>query len=611
MANDPWTWDSATTLAALGGAEVALWIWEPDRDRLRLTGAVRPLGLGPLAPDCSSAAMRALALPQDRALAEDLLRPQEPGTEIAVRLRMRGGVTCIWRGVWLEEGRRAAGVAAPETKFAATELDALTGLLDRRSFILRARERLQAPGTHELIVADLDRLKRLNEALGHERADLVLAALGSRLQTAFPGGTLMARIGEDEFAVLCSPGGSPGVDVLRSALEQPLRIAGFDIYPTLAIGAVLTPGGVEAPEAAELVRRAELAVEASKRGAGRGGAVAYGRNLEMDGLSRLALEGDLKGAVDRGELIAYYQPIVRLSTGGLSGFETLVRWRHPRRGLLLPEEFLPLCEELGMMGAVGARMMRDAARQLAAWRLRHAAAADLTVAVNLSTGELDRPDLLAEVAAIRDETGLPPAALKLEVTESDVMRDPDKAAVTLHNLRRAGAGLALDDFGTGFSSLSYLTRLPFDTLKIDRYFVRTMATNAGSAKIVSSVVKLGQDLDLEVVAEGVENAGMARQLLAIGCDYGQGFGYAPALSPEEAEVYLAESCTGGAAPLKALGEARPAAKLSRSGSTPILVSARRHLASWSAPNTRVSSASQTSQTFSLISFSSWPSPQPA
>jgi c-di-GMP-specific phosphodiesterase len=157
---------------------------------------------------------------------------------------------------------------------------------------------------------------------------------------------------------------------------------------------------------------------------------------------------------------------------------------------------------------------------------------------------------LADVAAIRDETGLPPGALKLEVTESDVMRDPERAASVLGELRRAGAGLALDDFGTGFSSLSYLTRLPFDTLKIDRYFVRTMATNAGSQKIVSSVVKLGQDLELEVVAEGVENAGMARALLSLGCDYGQGFGYAPALSPQEAEVYLNESYVDGAAPLK-------------------------------------------------------------
>jgi c-di-GMP-specific phosphodiesterase len=208
---------------------------------------------------------------------------------------------------------------------------------------------------------------------------------------------------------------------------------------------------------------------------------------------------------------------------------------------------------MGMMRELGAMMMRQAARQLAQWRARHQAAGELSLAVNLSSGEIDRPDLVADVAAIRRETGLPPGALKLEVTESDVMRDPDRAAVILGDLRTAGAGLALDDFGTGFSSLSYLTRLPFDTLKIDRYFVRTMSTNEGSAKIVSSVVKLGQDLSLEVVAEGVENAGMARALLALGCDYGQGFGYAPALSAQEAEVYLNESYADGAAPLKATG----------------------------------------------------------
>jgi c-di-GMP-specific phosphodiesterase len=205
------------------------------------------------------------------------------------------------------------------------------------------------------------------------------------------------------------------------------------------------------------------------------------------------------------------------------------------------------------MSELGAMMMREAAKQLAVWRKRHRAAGELTVAVNLSTGELDRPELVSDVMAIRRETELPPGALKLEVTEGDVMRDPDKAAVTLRSLRAAGAALALDDFGTGFSALSYLTRLPFDTLKIDRYFVRTMAANEGSAKIVSSVVKLGQDLSMEVVAEGVENAMMASQLLALGCDYGQGFGYAPALSAQEAEVYLNESYVDGAAPVKARG----------------------------------------------------------
>jgi c-di-GMP-specific phosphodiesterase len=552
MANERWMWDATATLEALGAAEVALWVWEPEKDRLRLTGATRALGLGPLAPDCSSAALRALALPQDRAIAEDILRQQEPGGEVAVRLRMRGGAPCIWRGVWLEEGVRAAGVVAAEVRFAASGLDQLTGLADRKSFITLARERLQTPGQYELIVADLDRLRRLNEALGHERADLVLAALGSRLAAAFPPGALLARIGEDEFAALAPVTASPGAETLRRALEQPLRVAGFDIHPTLSIGAVEAPGGEEAPEAAELLRRAELAVESAKSN-GRGGAAAYGRSLETDGLSRLALEGDLKGALRRGELSPFYQPIVRLSTGALSGFEALVRWRHPRRGLLMPEQFLPLCEEMGLMPELGAMMMREASRQLGTWRKRHRAAGELTVAVNLSTGELERPDLVSDVEQIRRETDLPPGALKLEVTESDVMRDPDKAAIILRDLREAGAALALDDFGTGFSSLSYLTRLPFDTLKIDRYFVRTMATNEGSAKIVSSVVKLGQDLDMEVVAEGVENAGMARHLLSLGCDYGQGFGYAPALSAQEAEVYLNESYVDGAAPVKARG----------------------------------------------------------
>ena len=545
-------WDTTATLEALGGADVALWIWEPEADRLRLNGAARALGLGPLAPECSSAAFRALALPQDRAQAEEVLKMREPGTEVVARFRVRGGETCLWRGVWLEEGVRAAGVVAPETKFTASERCELTGLLDRRSFIARARERLHKEGVHELVVADLDRLRRLNEALGHERADLVLAALGSRLAAAFPADAILGRIGEDEFAVLCEPKGYEPAEMLRSALEQPLRVAGFDIHPTLSIGAVNAEGGLDAPDACELIRRAELAVEAAAA-VGRGGAAAYGRSMETDGLSRLALEADLRGAIARGEIMPYFQPVVRLSTGALSGFEALARWIHPRRGMLPPDEFLPLIEEMGLMSELGAHMMHTAAKQLAAWRDAHPAMGALTVSVNLSTGEIDRPGLVADVAETLRVNRLPRGALKLEVTESDIMRDPERAAVILKTLREAGAGLALDDFGTGFSSLSYLTRLPFDTLKIDRYFVRTMGSNAGSAKIVRSVVKLGQDLDLEVVAEGVENAEMARALQSLGCDYGQGFGYAPALSPQEAEVYLNEAYVDGAAPVKARG----------------------------------------------------------
>jgi c-di-GMP-specific phosphodiesterase len=552
-AADRLVWDTTTVLEALGAADAALWVWEPERDRLRLSGASRALGLGPLAPEAASAALRALVLPQDRAAAEDMLKVREPGSEIAARLRMRGAESCLWRGVWLEEGLRAAGVVAREMRFTASERDSLTGLLDRRSFVARARERLSLAGAYELVVADLNRLRRLNEALGHERADLVLAALGSRLAAAFPEDAVMARIGEDEFAVLALKGSKPTAEILRAALEQPLRVAGFDIHPTLSMGEVEVAGGDDAPEAAELLRRAELAIEASKA-AGRGApAAAYGRALEADGLSRLALEADLRGAIARGEIMAFFQPIVRLSTGELSGFEALARWRHPRRGFLAPDDFLGLMSEMGMMVELGAHMMRASALQLGAWRRAHPAVDHLTCSVNLSTGEIDREGLVDEVADLVRENGLRRGSLKLEITESDIMRDPDSAARTLRALRDAGAGLALDDFGTGFSSLAYLTRLPFDTLKIDRYFVRTMASNEGSAKIVRSVIQLGQDLALEVVAEGVENGVMARALLQLGCDYGQGYGYAPALSPQEAEVYLNECYADGAAPVKAKG----------------------------------------------------------
>jgi c-di-GMP-specific phosphodiesterase len=493
----------------------------------------------------------ALALPQDRTLMETLLHPKAPGDEIVVKVRMRGAPPCIWRGVWLEEGGRAAGAIVAETQFAPEPRDALTGLLDRRTFMAQAAEKLQLPLSYLLIVADLDRLRRLNEALGHERADLVLAALGSRLMAAFSRDALLARIGEDEFAILAPDVGRSPADLARQVLEQPLRVAGFDIYPTLTLGQVRAEGGENAPEVGELLRRAALDLESGK--VSRRSQTTTHKDNDTDGLSRLALEADLRGALMRGEIVPYYQPIVRLSTGAISGFEALVRWRHPRRGLVAPDQFLNLADEMGLLLDIGAHMLETAAQQLAAWRLAHRAAGELTVNVNLSTVEVDRPHLVADVGRILRDTGLPAGALKLEITESDIMRDPERAALILHALRDVGAGLAIDDFGTGFSSLSYLTRLPFDTLKIDRYFVRTMASNEGSDKIVRSVVNLGQDLDLEVVAEGVENAGMARRLQKIGCDYGQGFGYAPALSAQEAEVYLNESYADGTAPVRLRG----------------------------------------------------------
>lgn len=543
-------WDATTAIEALAGAEAALWEWTPGSDRLRFTGATGALGLGPLAPECSSAAFVALTLPQDRSLAEKLLKPQPEGEEVALRLRMRDGRLAVWRGVWLEDGLRAAGLVACDVKFSGSDRDPLTGLLDRRAFVGRVAETLTRSGPVEIVVADVDRLRRLNEALGHERADMVLSALGSRLAAAFPPEAAPARIGEDEFAVVCAGSGPAPAQRLREALEQPLRVAGFDIYPTVSIGAVDAQGGPDAPDAAELLRRVELAVERAKT-AGRGGAAAYGRAMESDSLSRLALEADLRNAFVRGEIEPFFQPIVNLSTGAVAGFEALARWRHPQRGLVPPDEFLGLTDEMGLMNDLGLLMMTRASRQLAEWLQRHPMAGKLFCSVNLSVGEIERPNLIEDVSRVIADAGLPRGALKLEVTEGDIMRDTARAAEVLSRLKEAGASLALDDFGTGFSSLTWLAKLPFDTLKIDRYFVLTMDKDEGSAKIVKSVVALGRDLSLEVVAEGVENAGLARRLIDAQCHYGQGFGYAPALNAQEAEVYLNESLADGAAPIKA------------------------------------------------------------
>ncbi len=532
-------WTPADAGAALAHGQGVLWRWDAARDRLSLTGAAGALGFGVLLPECSSAAALAMVLPQDHAQMRALLAPQPPGAQVWARLHMRGGEVCLWRGQWREAGL-ALGMITPHLDTPGPSRDSLTGLLDRQGFIREMRECLKTSQAYDLVVADLDRLRRLNEALGHERADRVLATLGSRLAAAFGSQAVLARIGEDEFAALMPTSEQEASHQVRDAMEPPLRVAGFDIHPSVSIGAVQVQGGEDALEASELLRRAELAVESVK--ANGGGAIAvYGRGLETDGLTRLALESDLRAAIERGEIVPYFQPIIHLSTGRLSGFEALARWQHPRRGLLMPADFLSLCRDMGLLAALGAHMLKASARQLAQWRGKYPNAADLTCSVNLSTGEIDRPGLVEDVGQVILDAGLPAGAIKLELTESDIMRNPQKAGLVLGQLRAVGAGLSLDDFGTGFSSLSYLTRLPFDVLKIDCYFVRTMAFNEGSAKIVRSVVNLGRDLALEVVAEGIENATIAEQLQRLGCDYGQGFGYAQALPAAEAEAIINRS----------------------------------------------------------------------
>jgi len=419
-------------------------------------------------------------------------------------------------------------------------VDSLTGLLNRQGFLAATRQRLAQPGDYDLVVADLNRFRRLNEALGHERADLMLALLADRLRDQFGETALLARLGEDEFAVLTQRGFPRVSERMRSALERTLSIAGFDIHPTFSMGAVSVDGGESALDPAELLRRVEMAVElAQSKGAG--GVASYKRDLESDGLTRLALEAELRKAFVSGEIQAWYQPIVSLDTGIIAGFEALARWNHPKRGLIPPDHFLGAARDLGLMGDLGSIILNATIETLKNWREVFALPLDFFISVNLSAPELERPGLVADVTRMITDAGLPNKCLKLEVTESDVMRDPEGSAKVLQALRDAGAGIAMDDFGTGFSSLSYLAKLPFDVLKVDRSFVITMMQDEASAKLVRTILALGRDLGLDVVAEGVEDMAAAECLHGMGCSMAQGYGFSKPLKPADAQSFLAKS----------------------------------------------------------------------
>lgn len=448
-----------------------------------------------------------------------------------------GTLTDLSRDIRLQRRERVADEGLP---LQDVNIDPLTGLYNRAGFLAAARTLLVQDGDYDLVVGDLNRFRRLNEALGHERADLVLILLAQRLRDAFGEPSVLARLGEDEFAVLTQRGFPRVSERMRNALERTLSVAGFDIHPTFSMGAVSVEGGEAALESTELLRRAEMAVEAAKL-KGAGGVASYKRDLESDGLTRLALEAELRKAFVSGEIHAWFQPIVDLNTGVIAGFEALARWVHPKRGVIPPDHFLGAARDLGLMTDLGTIVLNTTVRSLSRWMSHYRLPKGFFVSVNLSAPEIERLHLIEDVSRLIRDAGLPPKCLKLEVTESDVMHDPQAAARVLEALRDAGAGIALDDFGTGFSSLSYLAKLPFDTLKIDRSFVSTLEAEASSEKIVRSILTLGRDLGLDVVAEGVEDMALADRLAAMGCQMGQGYGFAKALKPQEAEAYLASS----------------------------------------------------------------------
>jgi diguanylate cyclase (GGDEF)-like protein len=409
--------------------------------------------------------------------------------------------------------------------------DELTGLGNRRQFYEQLNAAVLEPeAALAVAMVDLDRFKELNDTLGHHAGDLLLAQLGPRLRDVVGDGGIVARLGGDEFALLL-----PGAGLARAtemgrrvgaALQQPFEIDGLEVVMDASIGAALCPR--DGTDAESLLQRADVAMYQAKQS--RTGFSAYDPARDRHSRERLALMAELRRALERDELILHYQPKVDLADGRVVGVEALVRWQHPIHGLRGPGAFLPHAEHTALMRPLTLHVLETALTDLARWR---AEGLDLHVAVNLAVQNLLDVRTPAQVGELLVAHGLPPSVLTLEVTESLMLHDPQRAGEVLRDLKEMGVGLSLDDFGTGYSSLEHLKRLPVDELKIDKSFVMTMDRDPADRAIVSCTAALGRSLGLRVVAEGVESAASALLLAEIGCDLAQGFHYSPPVPPEQ------------------------------------------------------------------------------
>jgi diguanylate cyclase (GGDEF)-like protein len=428
--------------------------------------------------------------------------------------------------------------------------DMLTGLPNRALFMDHLKLSVERGKRREdrlfaVLFLDLDRFKVINDSLGHMVGDQLLVGSARRLEICLRPGDTVARLGGDEFTVLLEDlmNVTEAIDVadrLQKALALPFNLNGHEVFATVSIGIALSSTGYDRPE--EVLRDADTAMYRAKM-LGKARHEVFDKTMHARAMNLLQMETDLRRAIERNEFILHYQPIVALETGAISGFEALIRWQHPERGFVSPEEFIPIAEETGLIIPVGQWVLRQACRQIHEWQVQFPQYPPLQVSVNLSSKQFITSNLSEQVRQILKETGVEPHSLKLEITESMVMENFETAIEMLNQLRTLGIELSIDDFGTGYSSLSYLHRFPISTLKIDRSFVSRMSDNNENAEIVRTIVMLARSLKMDVVAEGVETQDQLAQLAMLECEYGQGYYFAKPLDGEGAGKLLADRHT--------------------------------------------------------------------
>jgi diguanylate cyclase (GGDEF)-like protein/PAS domain S-box-containing protein len=493
------------------------------------------------------------------------IHPDDIPHVAAVRARFARGertATVAWRVVrpdgsigWVESAIRVIGdegglpyqrVAinrditdrkAAEVEFAHQAMhDGLTGLPNRSLFLDRLQQalrRAERAGTSVAVLfLDLDRFKLINDCFGHVAGDRVLCDVAERLTAALRPSDTISRFGGDELTVLCEDvegemSARAIAHRLVARLEEPFMVEDGEAFLQASIGIALA-GGAASPE--DLIRDADAAMYRAKE-RGRGRVEVFDEAMRRDVRERIATESALRRAIERGELRLHVQPVVGIGDGAIQGFEGLVRWEHPERGLLTPADFVPLAEETGLVVPIGNWMLREVCRTLRRWH-DETGATWVQCSLNLSARHLQQPDLVARVRAAITEFGVPPDRLVLEITESVVMESGTGPIETLDALKALGVRLALDDFGTGYSSLAHLHRFPLDVIKIDRSFTAALGDDHHGASIAGAIVSLAEALGLVTVAEGIEEVAQQRALERMGCTFAQGFLFARPRPPE-------------------------------------------------------------------------------
>ena len=425
--------------------------------------------------------------------------------------------------------------------------DDLTGLPNRTAYVDRLRRSLERARLDDeyvfaVLFLDLDRFKIINDSLGHRVGDQLLVEISRRLQGALRPSDMIARLGGDEFVVL--------IDHLRERhdvayvaeriqkiLSVPISLGDREVFTTVSIG--ITMSSTLSESAEDLLRDADTAMYRAKLN-GKARFEIFDPQMREQAMRIMQLETDLRRALSREEFVLYYQPIVSFDSGRLAGFEALIRWNHPQKGVVSPVEFIPVAEDNGMINPIGRWVLQESCRQMHEWQKKFGNALPLTISVNLSGKQFSQPNLIEMIAGILRDSGLPAPFLKLEITETVIMENAESAAEMLNELKALGSQLAIDDFGTGYSSFSHLHRFPIDTLKIDRAFVSRMDTSRESSEIVRTILTLAHNLRMSVVAEGVETSAQIKQLRTLGCEYGQGYFFHRPMMATAAEKLIAE-----------------------------------------------------------------------